>query len=142
MEEASLMDNSQIFMIAIAAILVLTIGGGVTLALVFYGFNSMLYGGAAAGLPVEVLPTTEVMALAAWKEERDANRARRARLSAAYRTGVMVLIWLGLLTALEFVANLIGVSTVTMFIIALVKAAIILQFFMHISSLWAEGSSH
>jgi len=41
MEEASLMDNSQIFMIAIAAILVLTIGGGVTLALVFYGFNSM-----------------------------------------------------------------------------------------------------
>jgi len=136
------MDNSQIFMIAIAAILVLTIGGGVTLALVFYGFNSMLYGGAVAGLPVEVLPTTEVMALSAWKEERDANRARRARLSAAYRTGVMVLIWLGLLTALEFVANLIGVSTVTMFIIALVKAAIILQFFMHISSLWAEGSSH
>jgi heme/copper-type cytochrome/quinol oxidase subunit 4 len=136
------MDNSQIFMIATAAILVLTIGGGVTLALVFYGFSSMLSGGAVAGLPVEVLPTTEVMALAAWKEERDANRARRARLSAAYRTGVMVLIWLGLLTALEFVANLIGVSTVTMFIIALVKAGIILQFFMHISSLWAEGSSH
>ena len=136
------MDNSQIFMIATAAILVLTIGGGVTLALVFYGFSSMLSGGAVAGLPVEVLPTTEVMALAAWKEERDANRARRARLSAAYRTGVMVLIWLGLLTALEFVANLIGVSTVTMFIIALVKAGIILQFFMHISSLWVEGSSH
>ena len=136
------MDNSQLLMIATAAILVLTIGGGVTLALVFYGFSSMMSGGAVAGLPVDVMPTTEVMALAAWKEERDAKRARGARLSAAYRTGVMVLIWLGLLTALEFVANLIGVSTVTMFIIALVKAGIILQFFMHISSLWVEGASH
>ena len=136
------MDSSQLLIIATAAILVLTIGGGVTMALVFYGFSSMLSGGAVAGLPVETVPTTEVLALAAWKEDRDAKRARRARLSAAYRTGVMVLIWLGLLTALEFVANLIGVSTVTMFIFALVKAGIILQFFMHISSLWLAGGNH
>ena len=136
------MDSSQLFIVATAAVLVLTIGGGVTMALVFYGFSSMLSGGAVAGIPVEIVPTTEVMALAAWKEERDAKRARRARRSAAYRTGVMVLIWLGLLTALEFAANLIGVSTVTMLIIALVKAGIILQFFMHVSSLWLDGSSH
>ena len=136
------MDNTQLFMIAVAAIVVLTFGGGVTLALALYGFSHMLAGGAVAGLPAETAPTTEVMALAAWKIERDATRARRARLSAAYRTGVMVLIWLGLLTAFEFVANLMGVSTVAMFMIALVKAGIILQFFMHISSLWLEGGSH
>ena len=82
------------------------------------------------------------MALAAWKKERDETRARRARLSAAYRSGVMVLFWLGALTAVEFVANMMGVSTVAMFIIALIKAGIILQFFMHISSLWLEGGSH
>ena len=91
---------------------------------------------------MEVVPTTEVMQLAAWKEKRDAKRARRARLAAAYRSGVMVLIWLGLLTALEFVANLIGVSTVNMLIIALIKAGIILQFFMHISSLWLVRGNH
>ena len=72
------MDSSQLLIIATAAILVLTIGGGVTMALVFYGFSSMLLGGAVAGLPVETVPTTEVMALAAWKEERDTKRARRA----------------------------------------------------------------
>ncbi|MDP6770631.1 MAG: hypothetical protein QF704_08060, partial [Anaerolineales bacterium] len=65
-----------------------------------------------------------------------------ARLSSAYRTGVMVLLWLALLTAIEFVANLIGASTVAMFLIAFVKAVIILQFFMHVSSLWLEGESH
>ena len=54
----------------------------------------------------------------------------------------MVLIWLATLTVLEFLANMIGVSTVAMFIIALIKAGIILQFFMHISSLWLEGGSH
>ena len=53
-----------------------------------------------------------------------------------------MLIWLGLLTAFEFVANLMGVSTVAMFMIALVKAGIILQSFMHVSSLWLEGGSH
>ena len=136
------MDSSLLFIIATGAIVVMTIGGGVTMALVFYGFSSMLTGSGVAGLPVEVVPTTEVMQLAAWKEKRDAKRARRARLAAAYRSGVMVLIWLGLLTALEFVANLVGVSTVTMLIIALVKAVIILQFFMHISSLWLVRGNH
>ena len=136
------MDNTQLFMIAAAAVVVLTLGGGVTLALALYGFSYILAGGAVAGLPVEAVPTTEVMALAAWKKERDATRSRRARLSAAYRSGVMVLIWLGLLTAFEFVANLMGVSTVAMFMIALVKAGIILQSFMHVSSLWLEGGSH
>ena len=131
-------------MIATAAIVVLTLGGGVALALALYQMSRVLAGGVVARLPVEDAPIapTEAMALAAWKRERDAERMRGAWLTAAYRTGVMVLLWLGLLTAVEFVANLMGVSTVAMFMIALVKAGIILQFFMHVSSLWLEGGSH
>ncbi len=138
------MDNTQLFMIATAAIVVLTLGGGVALALALYQMSRVLAGGVVARLPVEDAPIapTEAMALAAWKRERDAERMRGAWLTAAYRTGVMVLLWLGLLTAVEFVANLMGVSTVAMFMIALVKAGIILQFFMHVSSLWMEGGSH
>jgi S-formylglutathione hydrolase FrmB len=131
------MDNTQLFMIATAAIVVLTLGGGVALALALYQLSRVLAEGAVAGAA-----PTEAMALALWKKERDAERMRGARLTAAYRTGVMVLLWLGLLTAVEFVANLMGVSTVAMFMIALVKAGIILQFFMHVSSLWMEGGSH
>ena len=78
----------------------------------------------------------------AWKKQRDEKLASKARLSSAYRTGVMVLLWLSLLTAVEFVANMIGASTVAMFLIAFIKAAIILQFFMHVSSLWIQGESH
>ncbi len=138
------MDNTQLFMIATAAIVVLTLGGGVALALALYQMSRVLAGGVVARLPVEdaTIAPTEAMALAAWKRERDAERMRGAWLTAAYRTGVMVLLWLGLLTAVEFVANLMGVSTVAMFMIALVKAGIILQFFMHVSSLWLEGGSH
>ncbi len=141
------MDNTQLFMIATAAIVVLTLGGGVALALALYQLSRVLAEGAVAGaapteaMALEAAPT-EAMALAVWKKERDAERMRGARLTAAYRTGVMVLLWLGLLTAVEFVANLMGVSTVAMFMIALVKAGIILQFFMHVSSLWMEGGSH
>ena len=78
----------------------------------------------------------------AWKKQRDDTLASKAKLSSAYRTGVMVLLWLAFLTAIEFVANMIGASTVAMFLIAFIKAAIILQFFMHVSSLWLEGESH
>ena len=136
------MDNTQIFVIATVALVLLTVGGGVTMAAVFYLFSYLVTGGAVAGIPADTVPRIGVMALAAWKKERDETRARRARLSAAYRSGVMVLICLGALTAVEFVANMMGVSTVAMFIIALIKAGIILQFFMHISSLWLEGGSH
>ena len=136
------MDNTQLFVIATVAVVLLTVGGGVTMAVVFYLFNYMVTGGAVAGIPAEAAPNIGAMALAAWKKERDETRARGARISSAYRSGVMVLIWLGMLTVLEFMANQMGVSTVAMFIIALVKAGIILQFFMHVSSLWLEGGSH
>ena len=61
----------------------------------------------------------------------------------AYRTGIFVLIGLALLTGLEFViATSLGGSTVFLFVIALAKAGIILQYFMHIDRLWSEEESH
>jgi hypothetical protein len=64
------------------------------------------------------------------------------RKAAAYRLGVVTLIILAVLTAIEFwVSTAIG-STVLLFIIALIKTAFIVQNFMHISRLWREEESH
>ncbi len=60
--------------------------------------------------------------------------------AAAYRLGVITLIILGVLTAVEFFVAVYMESLVLLFIIALVKAAVIVQNFMHISRLWQEES--
>ena len=134
------MDSTTIFVAVVVFIVINIIGIAVTLAVVLYQLNLLISGGALV-VPPDTGPV-DVMERIAWKKQRDDTLASKARLSSAYRTGVMVLLWLALLTAIEFVANMIGVSTVAMFLIAFIKAAIILQFFMHVSSLWLEGESH
>jgi hypothetical protein len=65
--------------------------------------------------------------------------ARRA----AYRLGVYVLIGLAVLTALEFlVASLLEGSVVFLFVLALAKAGMILQYFMHLNRVWGEEEAH
>ena len=60
-----------------------------------------------------------------------------------YRQGILVLIGLAVLTALEFVAALVtDGSAVFLFILALLKAGIILQYYMHMRRLWGEGEAH
>ena len=135
-----MMDSTTIFVAAVVFIVINIIGIAVTLAVVLYQLNVLVSGGALV-VPPDTGPV-DAMERIAWKKQRDDKLASKARLSSAYRTGVMVLLWLALLTAIEFVANVIGVSTVAMFLIAFIKAAIILQFFMHVSSLWIEGESH
>ena len=134
------MDTTTIFVVVVVFIVINIIGIAVTLAVVLYQLNVLISGGALV-VPPDTGPV-DAMERIAWKKQRDDKLASKARLSSAYRTGVMVLLWLALLTAIEFVANLIGASTVAMFLIAFVKAVIILQFFMHVSSLWLEGESH
>ena len=134
------MDSTTIFVAAVVFIVMSIIGGAITIAVVLYQLNLLISGGALV-VPPDSGPV-DAMERIAWKKQRDDKLASKARLSGAYRTGVMVLLWLALLTAIEFVANMIGASTVAMFLIAFVKAAIILQFFMHVSSLWLEGESH
>ena len=134
------MDTTTIFVVVVVFIVINIIGIAVTLAVVLYQLNVLISGGALV-VPPDTGPV-DAMERIAWKKQRDDKLASKARLSSAYRTGVMVLLWLALLTALEFVANMIGASTVAMFLFAFVKAVIILQFFMHVSSLWLEGESH
>ena len=134
------MDSTTIFVAAVVFIVINIIGIAITIAVVLYQLNVLISGGALV-VPLDTGPV-DAMERIAWKKERDDKLASKARMSSGYRTGVIVLLWLALLTAIEFVANMIGASTVAMFLIAFIKAAIILQFFMHVSSLWLEGESH
>jgi hypothetical protein len=66
-----------------------------------------------------------------------------ASRKAAYRRGILVLLGLAVLTALEFwVAAAAGGSTVFLFIIVLAKAGLILQYYMHLGQLWGEEEAH
>lgn len=59
---------------------------------------------------------------------------------AAYRLGLITLAMLAVLTIIEFFVAVYVQSLVLLFIIAVVKAAIIVQNFMHIARLWREES--
>jgi cytochrome c oxidase subunit 4 len=61
---------------------------------------------------------------------------------AAYRIGVIIFIVLAVLTAVEYVVGLQPNTTVILFIIALIKAGLVVQYFMHVSKLWSEEGSH
>ena len=61
---------------------------------------------------------------------------------ATYRQILIVIIVLAVLTAVEFaLARSLDNATVTLFIIAVVKAGLVVQFFMHIYRLW-RGEEH
>jgi hypothetical protein len=60
--------------------------------------------------------------------------------AAAYRLGLITLILLAVLTIAEFFVSIYLGSLVLLFIIAVIKAAIIVQNFMHITRLWREES--
>jgi cytochrome c oxidase subunit IV len=56
-----------------------------------------------------------------------------------YRRGFFVLVGLALLTGLEFlIGTVLDGSTSFLFVIALAKAGLILQYYMHVERLWSE----
>jgi hypothetical protein len=66
-----------------------------------------------------------------------------AARKAAYRQGLYVLFGLAVLTALEFaIAIFLVGSVVFLFVIALVKAGVILQYYMHMNRAWGEEEAH
>ena len=68
---------------------------------------------------------------------------RQEKKAAAFRQGVIVLIVLAVLTAGEFfVARSLNGPVAILFIFAIFKAAPIMQYFMHMSSLWSEEEGH
>ena len=59
--------------------------------------------------------------------------------AAAYRKGAITLAILAVLTLVEYLLAVgLESSTVPLIIIAIIKVAIIVQSFMHISRLWSE----
>lgn len=61
------------------------------------------------------------------------------RKSTEYLQGIITFVVLAALTAGEFwVSSVTNGSVVFLLIIGVIKAAIILQYFMHISHLWSE----
>lgn len=58
--------------------------------------------------------------------------------AAAYRRGMYVFVALVILTIIEYFVGVALNSAVLLFILALLKAALIVQFFMHIYRLWRE----
>lgn len=60
--------------------------------------------------------------------------------AAAYRLGWITILILGVLTIIEFVISIYLGSLVLLFIFGVVKAAVVIQNFMHITRLWREES--
>lgn len=64
-----------------------------------------------------------------------------ARRKSAYRLGIAVLLGLGVLTIIEFFMAALN-SPALMFIMMVLKAALIMYFFMHIAMLWRTEEAH
>jgi len=60
----------------------------------------------------------------------------------AYELGGTVLLGLAVLTAAEFAFGVRAFSLVALFIIALLKGGMILNYFMHVARLWSEEEDH
>ncbi len=59
-----------------------------------------------------------------------------------YRTGYFVAIVLAVLTVVEFYIALTFNNFAIMMLLGLVKAYFVVNYFMHIKSLWSEEESH
>ena len=59
-----------------------------------------------------------------------------------FAQGVWVALALAIFTGVEFWLANNGASTVSLAVIAIVKAAIIIQYFMHASRLWDSEGGH
>ncbi len=70
------------------------------------------------------------------------NENREEKKSSAFELGGTVLLGLLALTAVEYAFGVRGLSVVALFIIALFKAGMILNYYMHVSRLWSEEEDH
>ncbi len=59
-------------------------------------------------------------------------------MKSAYRIGVIVLIGLAILTLIEYGLAQVGGLAVPLLLVAVFKAALILEYYMHFSHLWGE----
>ena len=71
-------------------------------------------------------------------EEEAAVDPAQVKRSEAYRFGFLVFVGLAALTIIEYVIGVAWPSVVILLIIALVKAGLIIQNYMHVSRVWSE----
>jgi caa(3)-type oxidase subunit IV len=62
--------------------------------------------------------------------------------ASALRQSFNVFLGLAVLTAVEYGISFIEFSTIALFIIGLLKAGLILNYFMHVGLLWSDGGKH
>ncbi len=65
-----------------------------------------------------------------------------AKKSADYRRGVGVLIALAVLTGVEYVVGVATQLWVVLVVLGVIKAAVVLQYFMHIGRLASDDGGH
>jgi hypothetical protein len=112
---------------------------GVGLSLLLDKSSSQL---AEAARPVKERDTRAAVVVTRAPAKPVDEKALAAR-KAVYRQGFYVLIGLAVLTALEFaIAIFLVGSVVFLFVIALVKAGVILQYYMHMNRMWGEEEAH
>lgn len=64
------------------------------------------------------------------------------RKSRYYVQGYVVALALAVLTAIEYIVAVTFNSAILLIILAIFKAALVINYFMHISSLWSAGEEH
>jgi hypothetical protein len=127
------MEN--LFLIFIA--LPLVVGGGVLIGA--WLLTKLMPGD---GKAVEPKSQAETAARAAAVPARGPEYVQMtAKRKAGFRTGVVVLIGLAILTIVEFFLAALG-SAALMFVIMILKAALIMVFFMHIVYVWQTEEAH
>jgi caa(3)-type oxidase subunit IV len=70
------------------------------------------------------------------------NKDMANRKSAAYNQGIIIFVVLMALTIAEYFVSFVPSSTIPLFVIAILKAGAIMQYFMHIYKLWSKGENH
>jgi hypothetical protein len=122
-----------VLLIFVVALLVAVIGGSVAGSVVDKASTFL------AQSPGEV----EAREAAARVPSKPLDKRLLAARQRAYRQGIAVLIALAALTAIEFIlAKSSGGSPVLLFVVALVKAGLIVQYYMHLQQVWGEEEGH
>jgi hypothetical protein len=94
---------------------------------------------------VPAAPVREVSTVVAAEEapEKLPDEHVLAGRRQAYRQGALVLVGLAVLTVIEFlIASALAGSAALLFVIALIKAGVIIQYYMHLNHAWGGEETH
>lgn len=70
------------------------------------------------------------------------NNTKSAKTRSGYTIGIVIALLLAVMTVIEYFVALVWPSPVILLLIGLVKAALVIWFFMHVYRLWRPEGSH